>query len=306
MQSQTLRPGDYVMGEGDTVETQKSGVSWGAILAGAVAAVALSLILLTLGFGLGLSAMSPWSFNATAVGWSTVLWIAFTQLAASAVGGYLAGRLRIKWASVHSDEVYFRDTAHGMLTWALATLITAVLLASTLRAVLSGAIDASGAAANVAGPVASQVARGAPEANPVDYFSDMLLRSSQPGDTGTPAMRGEVLRIFANALRNGGLGADDRSYLARMVATRTGLGQSEAEQRVDQIYANANRSLLAAQQSAREAADSARRTAAFSALWMVVALLLGAFVASLCGTIGGRQRDLAQPADTVTGTAART
>jgi hypothetical protein len=89
-----------------------SAVSWGAIFAGAAAAAALSLILLLLGTGLGLSSVSPWAnegVSATALSVSTILWLTFTQLAASAMGGYLAGRLRTKWVSVHGDEVYFRD-----------------------------------------------------------------------------------------------------------------------------------------------------------------------------------------------------
>ena len=107
----------------------RSGVSWGAVFAGAAAAAALSLVLFSLGTGLGLASISPWSYNsAAAIGISTILWISFTQLAASAAGGYMAGRLRTKWASLHTDEVYFRDTAHGLLAWAMATLLTAMLV----------------------------------------------------------------------------------------------------------------------------------------------------------------------------------
>jgi hypothetical protein len=103
----------------------RSAVSWGAVFAGAAAAAALSLILLLLGTGLGLSSVSPWAsegIDASTFGVSSILWITFMQLAASAVGGYLAGRLRTKWAGVQTDEVYFRDTAHGLLAWAVATL----------------------------------------------------------------------------------------------------------------------------------------------------------------------------------------
>lgn len=106
-------------------ETQENGsnissVTWAAILAGAAAVAALSLILIILGFGLGFSAISPWTndgLSAQALGISTILWLVFTQIIASAMGGYLAGRLRVKWVNVHTDEVYFRDTAHGFLTW---------------------------------------------------------------------------------------------------------------------------------------------------------------------------------------------
>src|SRR5690242_19838439 len=100
----------------ERASSSTSAVSWGAILAGAAAAAALSLILLILGTGLGLASVSPWAHNSVSAetfGVATILWVTFTQLAAAGLGGYLAGRLRTKWVAVHSDEVYFRDTAHG-------------------------------------------------------------------------------------------------------------------------------------------------------------------------------------------------
>ncbi|MGK5022036.1 hypothetical protein [Janthinobacterium sp. LB2P10] len=135
------------------------GVSWGAVLAGAAAAAALSFILLILGVGLGLSSVSPWSFNATAIGVSSIAWLAFMQLAASGIGGYMAGRLRVKWSSIHTDEVHFRDTAHGLLAWAVASLITVAVLAGGTRAVLSGAIDAGSGVAAAVSPAAAAGAK---------------------------------------------------------------------------------------------------------------------------------------------------
>ena len=120
------------LGSSLTNETAVSGVSWAAIAAGGTAAAALSLILLSLGIGLGFSAISPWAgsgVSATVAGISTIVWLLVTQIFASGLGGYLAGRLRTKWAYVHTDEVYFRDTAHGFLAWAAATLVTAAFLA---------------------------------------------------------------------------------------------------------------------------------------------------------------------------------
>ncbi|WP_332860295.1 hypothetical protein [Janthinobacterium svalbardensis] len=289
------------------------GVSWGAVLAGAAAAAALSFILLILGVGLGLSSVSPWSFNATAIGVSTIAWLAFMQLAASGIGGYMAGRLRVKWSSIHTDEVHFRDTAHGLLAWAVATLITVAVLAGGTRAVLSGAIDAgSGVAAAVAPAAAAGAgaagAAGAKQgegggANPLDYFSDMLLRAAPApaAATGMPAManpgvtladqRVEIGKIFATGLSTGSLAADDRAYLGQVVASRTGLTQAEAEARVDAVYARAAKAAADAKAKAQQAADTARKAGAHTALWMFVALLLGAFVASLAATFGGRQRD---------------
>ncbi|SDG66147.1 hypothetical protein [Janthinobacterium sp. YR213] len=291
------------------------GVSWGAVLAGAAAAAALSFILLILGVGLGLSSVSPWSFNATAIGVSTIAWLAFMQLAASGIGGYMAGRLRVKWSSIHTDEVHFRDTAHGLLAWAVATLITVAVLAGGTRAVLSGAIDAgSGVAAAIApAAAAGEGAAGAAGAkqgegsgaNPLDYFSDMLLRAAPaaPATTATGTLaapaanastaeqRVEIGKIFATGLTTGSLAADDRAYLGQVVASRTGLTQAEAEARVDAVYARAAKAAADAKAAAQQAAETARKAGAHTALWMFVALLLGAFVASLAATFGGRQRD---------------
>ena len=280
------------------------GVSWGAVLAGAAAAAALSFILLILGVGLGLSSVSPWSFNATAIGVSTIAWLAFMQLAASGIGGYLAGRLRVKWSSIHTDEVHFRDTAHGLLAWAVATLLTVAVLAGGTRAVLSGAIDAgSGVAAAVApaaaagaGAAGAKAGEGGGSANPLDYFSDMLLRAAPAPGTGEAGgtvadQRVEIGKIFATSLSTGSLAADDRAYLGQVVASRTGLTQAEAEARVDAVYARAAKAAADAKAKAQQAADTARKAGAHTALWMFVALLLGAFVASLAATFGGRQRD---------------
>lgn len=285
------------------------GVSWGAVLAGAAAAAALSFILLILGVGLGLSSVSPWSFNATAIGVSTIAWLAFMQLAASGIGGYMAGRLRVKWSAIHTDEVHFRDTAHGLLAWAVATLVTVALLAGGTRAVLSGAIDAGSGVAAAVSPVAAAGAGAAgakagegSSANPLDYFSDMLLRAAPaPAAAGTPAVtdpgvtvadqRVEIGKIFATGLSTGSLAADDRAYLGQLVAKRTGLSQAEAEARVDAVYGRAAKAAADAKAAAQQAAETARKAGAHTALWMFVALLLGAFVASLAATFGGRQRD---------------
>ena len=109
-------------------EASSSAVSWAAVIGGAFVAASLSLILLSLGTGLGFSSISPWTRNgasAAAIGAGAIVWLIVTQIAASAFGGYLAGRLRTKWTNTHTNEVYFRDTAHGLLVWAVGMVITA-------------------------------------------------------------------------------------------------------------------------------------------------------------------------------------
>ena len=150
------------IGADGTGETVRSGVSWAAIFAGATASAALSLILALLGTGLGFSTLSPYeNHSAVVLGVSTILWVTLTSIAASGIGGYMAGRLRVKWATVHNDEVFFRDTAHGMLAWAVATLVTAALFGSALTSAISGAASVGAGAAKTvatAGAAAGTVA----------------------------------------------------------------------------------------------------------------------------------------------------
>lgn len=297
-------------------DTTSSGVSWDSIFAGAAAAAALSLILLILGVGLGFSAISPWSnkgVSATAIGLSSILWLTFTQIAASGIGGYLAGRLRIKWATVHTDEVYFRDTAHGFLAWAIAALAAAALLGSVVGNVVSSGVSASttlvstavgaagvtgaGAAANHTLPMMSSGSTRNSSASDgaLGYMVDSLFRSDRPSaDTAGNADSAawlEAGRIFANGIRSNSLPLEDRQYLAQIIAKRTGLPPSDAEKRVSDVFNKALTAIANAEQNAKLTADRARKAAAYSALWMFVALLSGAFVASLAATFGGRQRD---------------
>lgn len=259
-------------------EARASGVSWAAVIGGAFVAAALSLILLALGAGLGLSSFSIWSnvgASASTIGTAAVVWLIVMQIISSSMGGYLAGRLRTRWAHIHTDEVYFRDTAHGFLAWAVAFVITAVFLASAAAALAGSTVSspAPGAGAAVEGNGQDLDRNG--------YFVDMLFRSATPkSDANAAAERTESGRIFAHALRQKEIPAADKSYLTQLVAARAELNQAEAEKRVSDVFT-----------SAQQAAETARKTAAHSLLWAFIALLIGAFCASFGATIGGRQRD---------------
>lgn len=274
-----------------------AGISWSAILAGAAAAAALSFILLILGVGLGLSSMSPYAYHSAPMGSASIGWLAFTQLAASGIGGYIAGRLRVKWANVHGDEVHFRDTAHGLLAWAVATSIAVSVLAGGASAVLGAAINATANTSAIASPESALGAAAknivGSAGNSLDYFSDMLLRSGAASVTDN-SRQAEVNRIFVANFAAGPLSAEDRGYLAQLVSNRSGLTDVDARRRVDDIYTRAFKAASDARSAAVQAADQARKTAAHSALWMFVALLLGAFTASLSATFGGLQRDHAR------------
>ena len=246
------------------------------MIGGAFVSASLALILLSLGTGLGFSSVSPWSntgTSASTVGKAAIAWLILTQIMASAMGGYLAGRLRTKWTDLHSDEVYFRDTAHGFLVWAVGLVITASLLATAAMSL------AGGAQRSAAGSTGAVPAEGM--LNPNAYFVDMLLRSSNATqDRNDVAVRGEVERIFAHALSQGNMIPADNSYLAQLVSARTGLSPADAEKRASDVF-----------EEAQQSSDRARKALAHLSLWLFVALLSGAFCASYAGTIGGKQRD---------------
>ena len=281
-------------------------VSWGAVFAGAAAAAALSFILLILGTGLGLSSLSPWAnegASAKTLGIGTFVWVIFMQLAASALGGYIAGRLRTKWVALHTEEVAFRDTAHGFLAWAVATLITASLAASTASSIISGGVQAGAQVAGGAASAATAAAAGGAAAagneaaksgdsGPMGYMIDSMFRGpkAKPPASGEQAT-GEVTRIFTNAAVSGKLPEEDARYAAQVVAQRTGMSQQEAEKRVNETFNQVQAKKKEAETKAREAADAARKASAVAALALFLSLLIGAFVASYSATIGGRQRD---------------
>lgn len=295
-----------------------SAVSWGAIFAGAAAAASLALILLILGAGLGLTSVSPWEnhgLDAGTVGIAAIAWLAFTQIVASGMGGYLSGRLRTKWVDTHTDEVYFRDTAHGFLAWAVAALVSAVLLTSTLGTLVGGGAKIVGNVASGAASLANK--SSAIPGSSMDYFVNTMFRANNPATPAngaadpasstvapapatpsashpsvSPAQLAEVTGIFANSITSGALPQDDRQYVARLIAQNTGISQQEAEQRVQSTYDKAQAKLKEAKGKAQQAADAARKTTSYLMLWTFIFLLAGAFVASLCATFGGRQRDL--------------
>jgi len=260
-------------------EGQASGVSWGAVAAGGIATAALSLLLLALGAGLGFSSVSPWSnsgISSTTFNIGAGLYLVVMAMVASTIGGYLAGRLRTKWAGVHTHEVFFRDTAHGFLAWALAVVLSAAFLTSAASHLVAGASAGLSQAAGVANQTLV-------DGVPLNNFVDALLRADPAANRAPmdPAARGEIVRIFALGLRDGGdLAAPDRAYVAQVVAARTGLSQADAEKRVTDVIIQAKTAL-----------DNARSAAAHLSLWLTASLLIGAFCASLAATEGGQLRD---------------
>lgn len=263
----------------ESTDANTSAVSWPAILAGGFAAASLTVAFVALGSAVGLASVSPWSnsgASATTIKWTGGAFLVLTALISSAVGGYIAGRLRTKWTGIQPDEVTFRDTAHGFLAWAFATVM-GVLVLGTAATSLVGSATTGAATGAVAG--GTQTA-------PSDYFVDTLLRrgggtATAPAPANADDTRREVGLIFTRSLsRPDGMSAADRTYLAQIVASRTGQSPAEAEARVTEVV-----------NSAKAAADEARKFSAGLAGWLTLAMFVGAFAAAAAAMEGGQLRD---------------
>ena len=297
-------------------EDVDSAVSWTAILAGATASAAISLVLVAFGVGVGFSVVSPWSdqgVSATTFTISAGLYLIVIAMLSSTIGGYLAGRLRSRWNTVHEHERYFRDSAHGVVTWALATVVTAAVLGGATTAIIgatgSGLAAGTSAVARASvsdgyidsllrpvpgranaatpAPSASQLNQQAADQATSPIATGQIAPNLQGGSIPAPAApqgagnRGEIGRILAAGLtRNGSVPEADRAYLASIVSSRTGLSQAEAEQRVNQTITQA-----------KTAADAARKSARNFAFWLAFAMVAGALSAALAAIEGGNLRN---------------
>lgn len=268
-----------------TVEASKSAVSWAAIFAGTAVAVSISIVVITLGSGLGLRSVSAWPGSGVSPGRFAAIaavWIIVVQWLSAASGGYVTGRLRTRWVGTHTHEVFFRDTAHGFVTWSLATALVAMVFASAASSMLAGGIHAATTVASGAAQSNARIGSIAP------YDVDTLFRTAQP-EANSPSSdgRGEATRILTNGVSAGGVPLPDRTYLAGLVASRTGISQTDAQKRVDDVIARAKE----ADMKTRQAADEARRAAAAGSLITALAMLIGAFVACAASALGGHERD---------------
>lgn len=285
--SADLRDAALVKPLAHSPEAAQSAVSWGAIIAGAFAAASLTLVLIALGAGLGLATASPWSddgSSATTLGVASLIWLVVTQWLSSGLGGYMAGRLRTKWSAINADESFFRDTAHGFLAWAVATVIAVGLLSSAATSAITSGVQA---AASVGGGVAQGSATAISELAG-RYDIDTLFRRTEPGaaeDTGDA--QEEAGRIIAQGMQTGEVPEADRAYLAQLIAARTGISEQDARGRVDTAITRARE----AADRAKEAAETARKTGATLSIITALSMMVGAFVAAAAAGWGGRLRD---------------
>jgi tellurite resistance protein len=275
------------------VESSSSAMSWGPVIAGAFVSTVVTLILMLAGAGLGLTLVSPFpseSSSAATLSVYAAIWLVIVQWVSSGVGGYLAGRLRTKWVGVHTDEVFFRDTTHGFLSWAVATVVVAIFLGSTVSSIVSGTASTITQAAASTTAVAAE---NLPDLS-TSYFTDALLRPADPRTAAPTTAAGsneaaatELSRILMRSAANGELSTADRTYVEQLIAARTGLSEADAKARVDTVLKEIEDAKVAAQ----EAADTARKSAATTALLGALSLFIGAFIACAAAALGGRQRD---------------
>lgn len=269
-----------------------SPAAWPAIIAGAFVSAGTSLIMLALGSGLGFAEVSPWANRGVSAATFTVtmaIWLIATQWVSAFLGGYIAGRLRTTWTGTHTHEVFFRDTANGLVMWAVSTIfITAVVASSAVSAFGVGVHSA----ANVASGAGSaygidRLFRQAPSATGTATSAATGTATSAAAPSSSADSRAEAARILANATLAGSMPDADRTYLSQLVAVRTGVAPEEAQKRVDELMSDA----LSAEAKIKEEADRARETAAEAAIYTALSLLIGAFIASVAAAVGGRLRD---------------
>lgn len=269
--------------------SSRSGIAWGPVLGGAVVATAVTVLLLALGSGLGLASVSPMSGdNPSATTFTVVaaIWLLVVQWVSSFLGGYLAGRLRSGWSGVHTAEVMFRDTACGFVAWAVASLFIVGMVSSGASSLIGGASRAVTSVVSSATGGAAQGASGS-AGDPSGYLLDSLFRraTASPQDTSSD-VKSEAGRILATAT-TGAISQSDHDYLVQMVAGRTGLSPADASKRVDDVITKEKQAI----DKAKQVADAGRKAASSLALYTGFSMLVGAFIASVAGALGGRQRD---------------
>lgn len=253
-------------------------VDWAAILAGTVLAMALSFVLLTFGSGIGLSVVSFEPREGASLFWLAVvigLWFIWVAITSFGAGGYLAGRLRRPAPGASTDEMEVRDGAHGLLVWATGAVVGAVLAASGV----SGVMGAAGKATGTVAQVAAEAVGG-----DLDVLGDRLMRGATGGD---PALQGEAVALIRRGLADGEFSAQDRDYLAALVAERTGQPQDQAAATVDSAFAEAKQ----AYDTAVERAEQARVGTAIATFVIASTLLVSGAAAYMAAVAGGDHRD---------------
>src|SRR5512132_2491556 len=247
-------------------------LEWGPVIAGAIAAAALALVLhaFAVAIGLSVSSTSPtWRDASFALVLLSGLYLVLAALASYGLGGYLAGLMRARLTSRQDADL--RDGLHGLLVWALATLLAAAIGLATAQS-LTRLAAPSGGQAGSSTSVAGE--------NLIAYDLDRLFRAERRANTDLDYPRAEAARILLTTSSHRGMQPEDRAYLVRLTAAYTGLAQPDAERRVDEAVAHA-----------KENISRARKSAVILAFMIGAAAILGAAACWFAACAGGRIRD---------------
>lgn len=267
-------------------------MDWASILAGAAIAAALSFVLLTFGAAIGLSAVSPFSSSnpsAATISAAGAFWFLVVMIGSFALGGYFAARFRrVTHTAMTVDERTARDGAHGLAVWAVGILLGAWMAAAAAAGLGRTATAVTGHAAAMAAPAASAAA-GAVTPDQLAAVTDGLLRADPRANNapGGEDQRAGVTRILVSSALRGSVSEDEKTYLVRLVAARSGQNEDEARRRVDAAIAEAKQTA----EKAKQAADKARKAAIIFAFLLAAASIVSAGAAYWAGTAGGEHRD---------------
>ncbi|WP_018406370.1 hypothetical protein [Methylocystis rosea] len=268
---------------------RSTNTDWAAIIAGAMIAGAISFIMGAFGSAIGLSMTSPYGGASLVVHLiALTLWVLWITVSSFAVGGYVTGRLRRRAGDVSQEEVEVRDGVHGLVLWAVAIVVFALIAGASIFQLAKTGVSAAASSEGAR----SETSSLAPAVTPVEERVDFLLRGD--GDVNargvtmpTEYPRAIVTRIVERGLATGEISGEDHAYLVNVLASRSGLAPQEAERRVD---LSAER-LREDQAKAKETAETARKTGILLAFLSAATMLLGAVAAWYGATLGGRHRD---------------
>lgn len=254
-------------------------VDWGAILGGALFAAALSFVLITFGSAIGLTMVSAEPGEGVSLRWATIaagIWFIWVAISSFAAGGYITGRLRRPLGDAPAEEVETRDGGHGLLVWALGTLLALLMASSGVGGLLGGASSAAGSLAGSASEMATEEIEG---------YAGRMLRSD--GALPSAEARSEIVSVLGRSLAEGEVSEEDRTHLANIVAAETELSPEQAQAQVDTVATEAEE----LRADAVEMAEQLRIAAVVGAFVVAATLLVSAAAAYFAATTGGQHRD---------------
>jgi len=269
-------------------------ISWGAVIGGALMVVAIQLLLSMLGIGIGMTTIDPaqgaaGTPSASTLSMSAVVWWAVSYLVALVIGGYVAARLAGAWEK--TDGVL-----HGLLTWALALVVSFWLLTSAIGSVIGGAFNVVG---NAVSGISRTVADTAPQlagatglsADQVQQQVQELLRPADQTNQSPEAAQRELMSLAPKIVAGGPEGDQAQQRAIQIVSQQSGISEADARARIDQLRQQAEQTAQQAEQTARQAADTTASAVSQASVYGFGALLLGAIAAAIGGSTGTRRRE---------------